>query len=56
MKFSKIAIVCGLLVALGCLASCSPVGSEAWCKNMKEKSKGDWTPNEAADFAKHCIF
>ncbi len=57
MNFSKIAIVCGLLVALGCLASCSPqVGSEGWCQKMKEKSKGDWTSNEAADFAKHCLF
>ena len=56
MRFSKIAIVCGLLVAVGALATCSPVGSEGWCTNMGEKSKGDWTPNEAADFAKHCIF
>lgn len=38
-------------------AACSPkVGSEAWCKNMEEKPKGDWTANEAADYAKHCIF
>jgi hypothetical protein len=55
MKLSKIAIACGLLVAIGCLASCYPVGSEGWCRNMREKSKGDWTPNEAADFARHCI-
>ncbi|NKF49225.1 DUF3012 domain-containing protein [Shewanella sp. WXL01] len=39
------------------LAACAPeVGSEAWCKDMKEKPKGDWTANEAADFAKHCVF
>lgn len=38
------------------LTACSPeVGSEEWCADMKEKPKGDWTANEAADFAKHCI-
>jgi len=39
------------------LSACAPeVGSERWCANLKEKSKGDWTVNEAKDFAKHCIF
>lgn len=38
------------------LSACSPeVGSEKWCSNMKEKPKGDWTANEAGDFAKHCV-
>lgn len=38
------------------LTACSPeVGSEDWCADMKEKPKGDWTANEAADFAKHCV-
>lgn len=38
------------------VAGCSPeVGSEAWCKELKEKPKGDWSANEATDFAKHCI-
>ncbi|MEM7226859.1 MAG: DUF3012 domain-containing protein [Pseudomonadota bacterium] len=38
------------------LAACSPeVGSEEWCGEMKEKPKGDWTANEAASFAEHCI-
>ena len=38
------------------LFGCTEVGSEAWCKDMKQKDKGDWTANETADFAKHCIF
>lgn len=39
------------------LAGCAPeVGSKAWCEDMKEKPKGDWTTNEATDFTKHCIF
>ncbi len=39
------------------LTACSPeIGSEQWCTDLKEKPKGDWTANEATDFAKHCIF
>ncbi len=37
------------------LSACTEVGSEAWCEDMKEKPKGDWSANEAADFTKHCI-
>lgn len=38
------------------LSACAPeVGSEKWCTQMKEKTKGDWTANEAADFTKHCL-
>lgn len=46
--------VAGLLVMLA--TGCAPeVGSEQWCQSMKEKPKGNWTANEAGDFAKHCI-
>lgn len=39
------------------MTGCSPeVGSEAWCKNLEEKPKGEWTGNEAADYAKNCVF
>ena len=39
------------------LSACSPeVGSKEWCDDLKKKSKGDWTTNEARDFAKHCVF
>jgi len=39
------------------IASCAPeVGSDAWCEDMANKPKGDWTANEAAEFAKSCIF
>ena len=39
------------------LTACAPeVGSERWCENLKDKPKGDWTANEAADYAKHCVF
>lgn len=36
--------------------ACSPeVGTEEWCNDLKEKPKGEWTANEATDFAKHCV-
>lgn len=38
------------------LYGCTPeVGTDAWCDYMKEKPKGDWSPNEAGDFAEHCL-
>jgi hypothetical protein len=37
-------------------SACAPeVGSEAWCEKMRETPKGDWSTNEAVDYAKHCI-
>ncbi|QIZ77052.1 DUF3012 domain-containing protein [Ferrimonas lipolytica] len=47
----------GLLFVGVLLTGCSPeIGSEQWCKQMKEKPSADWTATEAKDFAKHCIF
>lgn len=45
-----------LLLSALFVAGCSPeVGSDAWCAKMKEKEAGNWTANEAADYAKHCV-
>lgn len=56
MPAQRIVTFAILLSLLGFVAACGPeVGSEAWCSDMKEKPKGDWTANEAADFAKHCL-
>ena len=45
-----------VLLMAGALAGCSPeVGTDAWCKAMDGKPKGDWSANEAADYAKHCV-
>ena len=48
-----------ILVALAAfvlVGACSPkVGSKEWCADMKEKPKGDWSVNEAKDFAKYCL-
>lgn len=49
-------LVASIAALLG-LSACAPeVGSEKWCANLKAKPKGDWTANEAADYAKHCLF
>jgi len=46
-----------VLATLTLLAGCAPeVGSKAWCEKLQAKPKGDWTANEATDYAKHCLF
>ena len=38
------------------LLGCAPeVGSERWCEAMREKARGDWTANEALEFARSCV-
>lgn len=46
-----------LLAALAAwLAACAPeVGSERWCEQMRDKPRGDWTANEALEFARSCV-
>lgn len=45
-----------IIMATPVLTACSPeVGSKEWCEDLKAKPKGDWSANEAADFAKHCV-
>jgi len=44
------------LIAMFILGCTAEVGSDQWCAEYKEKPKGDWTANEAKDFAQHCIF
>ncbi len=54
---TKIIRLIAIVITLFLISACAPeVGSEKWCTQMKEKSKGDWTANEMADFTKHCIF
>ena len=38
-------------------AGCAPeVGSDEWCEDMDKKDKGDWSANEAKEYAKSCVF
>jgi hypothetical protein len=50
-------LILGLSFGVMGLSACSPeIGSKEWCLDMKEKPKGDWSANEAAEFAKNCVF
>ena len=54
---NKIFRVVSIFLFVLVFGACAPeVGSDAWCEDMAEKSKGDWTANEASEFAKSCIF
>ena len=45
------------IIIIALLGACSPeVGSDDWCKSLKEKNVSDWTSQEAKDFTKYCIF
>lgn len=47
---------CVALAVTLLLAACAPeVGSEKWCESIREKGLGNITPNEAADYARHCV-
>jgi hypothetical protein len=50
-----LSVAAAIAVVAGSLGCAPEVGSEAWCKKMDAKPKGDWTVNEAGDYAKHCI-
>jgi hypothetical protein len=52
VRLRPIVLVGGLLL----LAACAPeVGSARWCEAMKEKPSGDWTANEALEYARNCV-
>lgn len=56
IKTSSLAVIASLMLA-SLLAACEPeVGSDKWCDKMVDTPKGDWTANEAAEFARSCIF
>ncbi len=56
-NFKKLVLAMSGVFIVASLAACSPeVGSKEWCDDLKAKPKGDWSSNEAADFAKNCVF
>lgn len=51
----KIALMA--ILAMFLTTACSPeVGSESWCKALKDKPKKEWTAEEAGNYGKHCLF
>ena len=56
MKRTRHGVSLGALLLTVWLSACAPeVGSDKWCQQLKDKPKGDWSMNEATDFAQHCI-
>ena len=59
MRSATIRAVNKLLAVTFCLlllGGCEPeVGSDAWCKKMVETPKGDWSMNDASEFAANCV-
>jgi hypothetical protein len=55
LKMMKLMKVLPLVLGMAFLSSCAKVGSEAWCDNMKETPKGEWSMDDATNFTKHCI-
>jgi hypothetical protein len=51
-RSAALALVCAALVIAGCAPA---VGSPRWCEAMKEKPRGDWTANEALEYARNCV-
>ncbi len=55
MKRKLLAIT--IISSFFALAGCAPeIGSKEWCNDLEDKPKGDWSTNEATDYAKHCLF
>lgn len=56
-RVETIAVRAVLIASLvAATAACAPeVGSKRWCTAMRDKARGDWTANEALDFARHCV-
>lgn len=53
---TKFLVFVGLALALT-VTGCSPeVGSEKWCKNMKDTPKDEWSTKDVTDYAQHCVF
>ena len=54
VQIQRVALI---TAAVFSLAACAPeVGSDKWCENLAETPKGEWSANEAGDYAKHCVF
>ena len=43
------------LATMFLVAGAPEVGTEKWCEKMDDTPNGDWSVNEAKDYAKHCV-
>jgi len=57
MTYSVMRVFVFTFISLVFVQACEPeIGSKSWCEKMDAKAKGDWTANDAKDYAKHCLF
>jgi hypothetical protein len=53
---SRIPSVVALTFVVLSVGGCAPeVGSEAWCAQMEQTSKSDWSLEQAAEYARSCV-
>jgi hypothetical protein len=53
---TKLAAAAAVSFLLGTLGACAPeVGSQRWCEEMRDTPRGDWSANDALEFARHCV-
>jgi hypothetical protein len=56
MRIRTIRLALGVLMLVTLVTACAPeVGSDAWCKKMRDTPSGDWSTNDATAYAKNCI-
>ena len=52
----KVALSLAVVAGVSLLSACADKpGSKGWCEDMSAKSKGEWTTQEVADYAKYCV-
>ena len=55
-KTRRIALSIAVVAGVSLLSACADKpGSKGWCEDMSAKSKGEWTTQEVADYAKYCL-
>ena len=52
MKMRPLLVAAAALALAACTAE---PGSERWCEAKKEQPKSEWTMDDAATFAAHCL-
>lgn len=54
-RIKSLAAVLATGIFITTLQACTPeMGTDAWCSHMKEKSKADWSAEEAGAYGENC--
>lgn len=52
----RVTLLAAVVATATWLSACAPeVGSAKWCEQMRDKPRGDWSANEALEFARSCV-